>query len=620
MSRMPPIPETVVRIRAMRQAPRDPVRGAGGRRPTCAAAAVAFAFSLGLGCAERTTSSPADAPPTSAAAAPSSGARACTPVRATGESPLIDDFEAAPGRILGNDGRGGWWYSYDDGTRGQRLREEVELPAGRALHVAASDFNQWGSGFGANLHPASREHHGCPYDASVYAGIRVRARGRGRLRVTLADATNLPPAAGGSCDRPPERCYDRPGVWLDLEEQWRTYEFPFCAFTPEGWGGSKNGIDPARLFGIHFRIGKRENVEAWLDDVAFYRAPAGAAEPQCKAPCPLDAVPRTARIQPRFSTAPLGEELTVHTFAQPTTSCGPITRRYLSYVPGRLGSRSPAPVLILLHGSGGNAEAARTFLARDRFDALAARDGFIVVYGNAAPGAGTRPNPALPNNGVWRQAFFDDGQVDDVAYLELVLADLQARGVTAGNNPVLLAGLSNGGGMVLEAARRIPHRLRGIAALMPFDGQKPEPIPDLSQTSLKRLFFAYSIDDPVMSRGYHDILAPQPALWAAAMGIPASAIAAPQRHQLPDVIVEGEGYRGSSAVALATRDSRATEIDLEAPDGSAQVRVLVLDHAGHFWPNRQGDSEKWVLERYGFRNQDVDAADMVWEFLRTAVD
>jgi poly(3-hydroxybutyrate) depolymerase len=470
-----------------------------------------------------------------------------------------------------------------------------------------------------SFHPATTAAHGCAYDGSVYAGIRLRARGRGRLRMMLADANNMPRAWGGSCPRPADRCHDRPGVWLELGEEWKSYEFPFCAFTPEGWGGSREGVDPSQLFGLHFRIAEREAVDVWLEDVAFYRAQAGAPGPQCGARCPLEAVPRTARIDPTFSYAPLGKELSLHTFEQPTKSCGPLTRRYLSYVPSTLGPRSAAPVLIMLHGSSANAESARTFLARDRFDALAARDRFIVVYGNAAPGSYTSPDPMFPNTGVWRQSFFDDGEIDDVQYLEMVLADLEARSVIAGDNPVLLTGLSNGGGMVLEAARRIPDRLLGVAALMPFDGDEPKPVPDLSRATLRRLLLAYSIDDPGMSQGYHAVLALQPARWAAAMGIPAPVIRAANEHALPDVIVEGRGYRGGNAVALGTRSSRAAELDMVAPDGGAQVRVLVFDHAGHFWPNPQGDSEDWVLEHWGFRNQDLDAADTVWEFLRTAL-
>jgi poly(3-hydroxybutyrate) depolymerase len=566
--------------------------------------ALALAVSPAAGCRKPLASSPAPGP------------AICSAIRATGNAPLVDDFEKDPGRILAEEGRGGWWFSYDDGTGGRLLREEVEVSGNRALHVVASGFTRWGAGFGASLHPATTARTGCPYDASAHSGIRFRARGRGRLRIMLADATSTPAAGGGTCTRPGDRCHDRPGVWVDLEQEWKTHQYPFCTLVPEGWGGSVEGVDPSRLFAFHFRIGARENVEVWLDDLGFYRAAPGTPEPRCGVPCPLDAAPRSARIEPRFSTAPLTRELSLHTFEQVTKSCGPLVRRYLSYVPNGLGSRCSAPVLLMLHGSGANAESARTFMTHDRFDALAARDGFIVVYGNAAPSARTSPDPGFPNTGTWRQGFLDDGQVDDVDYLERVLADLEARGVIRGDNPVLLAGHSNGGGMVLEAARRIPHRLRGIAAVMPYDGEEPKPVPDLSATKLRRVLFVYTLQDPGMADRYHETLAPLPAAWAAAMGVPQSLIASPRRTPLPNAVVEGESYRGSSGAVLATRNSQVNQVDMGAPGSDGQVRVLILDHAGHFWPNPTQDTEDWALDRWGLRNQDFDAADMVWEYLR----
>ncbi len=547
-------------------------------------------------------------------------ATTCASRRANGAEPLVDDFEVGPGQILGNEGRGGWWFGFDDGTKGKLHREEIEADGtegkSRVLHVASSGFLNWGAGFGVGLHAETDANQGCAYDASAYSGVRIRARGRGRLRLQLADGRTTPTEQGGTCTRAGTKCFDRPGVALNLEEQWKTYEFPFCTFFPQGWSGATETVDPAKLFSLQFVAGPREDLEAWLDDLAFYRSTEGAPAPRCGPACPLDAAPATARIEPRFSTATLTKELTVHTFEQTTRSCGALTRRYLSFVPSALGPRSSAPVLIMLHGSESNAESARSFMAHDRFDTLATRDGFIVVYGNAAPGSYTSPNTHFPNTGAWRQEFFDDGQVDDLDYLERVLGDLVARGVIEGSNAVYLAGISNGGGMALEAARRHPLRFRGIAAMMPYAGEHPKPVPDLTPTKLRRVLIAYSINDPGMTERYHETLAPLPALWANGLGIPKAAIVAPRQTLLPDVVVEGEGYHGGSAVALATRNSRVTQFDMEGPDADRRVRVLVLDRAGHFWPNSIQDTEDWALNRWGFRNQDFDAADMVWEYLR----
>ena len=163
---------------------------------------------------------------------------ACSSIRADGKAPVVDDFETEPRRILANEGRGGWWFSYDDGTKGHLERESVEVDAGtrknRALHVMSSGFTKWGAGFGFNLHPEATQLRACAYDASAYDGIRFRARGSGRVRVVLGDPTNIPPALGGACRRPTSLCHDRPGVWANFEVlNGRHSSFRSAPFSPK---------------------------------------------------------------------------------------------------------------------------------------------------------------------------------------------------------------------------------------------------------------------------------------------------------------------------------------------------------------------------------------------------
>jgi hypothetical protein len=264
-------------------------------------------------------------------------APACASRRASGAEPVVVDFEVEPSQILDNEGRGGSWLGFDDGTKGELYREEIEANGtegrSRVLHVASSGFWKWGAGFGVGLHSETNANYGCAYDASAYSGVRIRARGRGRLRLMLADAKTTPTEQGGTCTRVDTKCFDRSGVSIDLAEHWTTFEFPFCTLVPQGWSGSTEGVEPTKLLRLQFVAGPREDVEVWLDDLAFYRITDGAPAPRCGPLCPLDAAPATARIEPPFSTAMLTNELRVHTFEQTTRSCGALTRRYLSFVP-----------------------------------------------------------------------------------------------------------------------------------------------------------------------------------------------------------------------------------------------------------------------------------------------
>lgn len=548
---------------------------------------------------------------------PPAPADGCPRLAAQGTEPLLDDFEASGSNIAAAEGRAGQWLYYDDGSGGQQTVEFVEDGSG-VLHVRSSGWTIWGSGFGATLSPASTLQRLCPYDVSAYSGLSFRVRGLGRVRLRLAMPENTPVAEGGTCTKAGDWCYDWPGTWFNLTDEWQTHELPFCALHPEGWSGAAPEFDPTQLGAIHFQLDG--TVELWLDDLSFMQSDESSDAGMCdfSFECPLEAASPSAELVPEETWLELSSSLTLHTFDQETTSCGPLRRRYLSYVPTGLEQPSTAPVLMALHGSGANAESFQDLMARGRLDQLAERDGFIVVYGNAAPGTHTQPQ--VPNSGAWRQDYFDDGQVDDVDYLLRVLDDLEQRGVTAGDNQVYLTGLSNGGGMVLDAARRLPERFAGIAPFMAFDGMEPRSVPNLDGTGLTRVIFGYAPGDPGLPPEYDPIISELPAQWGRALGISNEVMMSPVEAELDDVVVEGEDYEGTSPAALATLDSRVTQRDFFDPTNDARLRVLIFDSAGHFWPNPIQDTEDWILDRWGLRNQDVDASDAVWEFFRADLE
>jgi poly(3-hydroxybutyrate) depolymerase len=533
----------------------------------------------------------------------------CPRLRALGDQPLIDDFENGE-HIADREARSGQWFYYNDGSTGEQQVERVQDDSS-ALHVTSTGWGDWGSGFGAPLSAGTTPTRLCPYDVSAYAGVSFKAKGSGRVRLRLNTPERVPVVEGGECTKPGEACYDWPGVWFDLSEAWTSHVFPFCMLKPEGWGGSSPEFDPSQLGAIHFQL--QGDVSFWLDELQFTHDDTTEDAGVCQPICPLEAAPSDAVLVPDETWLNLSESLTLNTFEQATERCGSLLRRYISYVPRSLGDASDAPILFALHGSGANAEAFQEDMSRGRLDELAERDGVIVVYGNAAPGMHTEAS--LPNSGAWRQDYFDDELVDDSDYLLRVLDDLQARGIVTGSNPVYLTGISNGGGMVLKAAKRLPDRFFGIAPLMAFDGFVPTPVPDLRSSKLRKVLFGYSPTDPGVPENYGEVISQLPVQWGAAMGLPQAVLDSPIATALPNPIVEGDTYTGTNPVALATKDSQVTQLDFPDPQSDARLRVLVFEGAGHLWPNPAGETQAWFIERWGFRNQDLDASDAVWDFL-----
>ncbi|MBB4863093.1 polyhydroxybutyrate depolymerase [Pseudomonas nitritireducens] len=129
-------------------------------------------------------------------------------------------------------------------------------------------------------------------------------------------------------------------------------------------------------------------------------------------------------------------------------------RSYVLYIPQKLAER-PA-LLVVLHSSQSNGEHMR----RDsgyRFDALADRDGFLVLYPDGFEGHW---------NDCRRVASYSARQlnIDDVAFLSGMIARLQReRGVDPAR--VFVTGYSNGGQMALRMAAEAPDAVEGVAAV-----------------------------------------------------------------------------------------------------------------------------------------------------------
>ncbi|MHB9800074.1 CE1 family esterase [Pseudomonas sp. MT3] len=129
-------------------------------------------------------------------------------------------------------------------------------------------------------------------------------------------------------------------------------------------------------------------------------------------------------------------------------------RSYVLYAPRQLAER-PA-LLVVLHGSRSNGERMR----RDsgyRFDALADRDGFLVLYPDGVEGHW---------NDCRKAAAYSARRlnIDDVGFLSIMIERLQrARGVDPAR--VFVVGYSNGGQMALRMAAEAADKVDGVAAI-----------------------------------------------------------------------------------------------------------------------------------------------------------
>ena len=134
---------------------------------------------------------------------------------------------------------------------------------------------------------------------------------------------------------------------------------------------------------------------------------------------------------------------------------GGAERSYLVYRPGSV--RGPAPLVIVLHGGGGNAEHGMKMAS---LNALALREGFVAVYPN---GSGRRR--FLTWNAGHCCQYAMQQEVDDVGFISDLIDELVASGV-ADPDRVHVTGMSNGAMMAFRVGRELSHKVAAIAPVV----------------------------------------------------------------------------------------------------------------------------------------------------------
>jgi hypothetical protein len=188
----------------------------------------------------------------------------------------IEDGDDTDDQILVNEGRGGYLYTYLDGS-GSKIEPApnhfvsaaggAEGTAG-ALRMqgtlAKSGEVYGGMGF-TFTEPKST------YDASKYSGISFLAKKstgtQGNVRFKIPD-TNTDPD-GGACK---DECFNDFGVDFKVTEEWTRYTVSFADLRQEdGWGIPRpEAVDASKLYGLQWQVvAPGAEFDIWVDDVRF---------------------------------------------------------------------------------------------------------------------------------------------------------------------------------------------------------------------------------------------------------------------------------------------------------------------------------------------------------------
>jgi len=270
-------------------------------------------------------------------------------------------------------------------------------------------------------------------------------------------------------------------------------------------------------------------------------------------------------------------------------------RFYEIHVPPGYKPGVPTPVVMILHGGGGNTPVMRF---KTGMDALSNQEGFIVVY---AAGTSSRYvdqrlhwNTGLPTKDPAQ------GKVDDVGYFSYIIDDLP-KYFSVDKDRIYAAGFSNGARMCYRLAAELSDR---IAAVAPIGAQR----------SLDE--FAKKPSREISIIHFHGKQDP----FAAYAGGPSRGTGRGQFKPYPIPPVEKAiqtwaKHNGCSTKPKTGQVGKARCFQFSGGRNGAEVVLWVLEDGGHTWPGGQA-SRFEVLMRVGNTNRDISASKLLWEFFQ----
>jgi len=254
-------------------------------------------------------------------------------------------------------------------------------------------------------------------------------------------------------------------------------------------------------------------------------------------------------------------------------------RSYLLHVPASYNPATPVPLVISIHGF---AEWPAHLMRISRWNDLADRHGFIVVY---PEGTG------LPRRWrTWGQMQPSAEAMQDVSFIADLIDSLAER-YSIDKTRVYANGFSNGGGMSYLLACQLADR---IAAAGSVAGAYMLPLSACQPTRPVPLIAFHGTADAIVP--YHGGLS-----GPSHLPLPA----------VPDLIAAWAGLSGCNAtpVPLAGH-GEVSGLQYTGCRGGADVVFYTIEGGGHAWPG--GDP----LPRFivGHTTQDIDATAVMWAF------
>jgi len=277
-----------------------------------------------------------------------------------------------------------------------------------------------------------------------------------------------------------------------------------------------------------------------------------------------------------------------------------LKRNFKIYVPPDYEKSLQLPLVIALHGRGGNGES-MILLTRKGFNKLADRDGFIVVYPD---GIDLNWNDGRTDQEANDRAHREN--IDDVGFIS-ALIDTMISDYNIDPKRVYVTGMSNGAIMSYRLACELTLKITAIA---PVDGNIPLMLlPECAPSGYISVMAINNTQDPLLPYDGGDIYG---SLRITYLGKVVSVDESIlfwvdwNKCSVNPVIIE-EPDRDPNDGTKATSSHY-----LNGMDGT-EVILFSIEGGGHTWPGGFQYLPVWIVGR---TCRDFDACEVIWSFFK----
>lgn len=277
-----------------------------------------------------------------------------------------------------------------------------------------------------------------------------------------------------------------------------------------------------------------------------------------------------------------------------------VERTYVVHVSSLYDRQTPSPVVVMLHGGGGTANAS---IWETGWTDKADKAGFLAVFPNALARDPTQRshfsrNPQLWNDGSDR--FYSDQKAsNDIDFITAMLDDLALR-FNLDKRRIFVTGFSNGASMSFLIGAALPHRIAAIApvagACWISPGTLHPPVPLIYITGTADPLNLIGGGTPKLANGTYDSVRakPKPSVsdsilkWVKAINVPTT----------PSRVSDMNGVH--------------TEI-YGLSHSEAEVVYIAVDELGHTWAGGRSILPERMV---GKTSNKISATDVIWDFFQ----